>query len=35
MVLRAMNGLGSAYDLRLQEKMMKSWEAAKPGTVGT
>jgi hypothetical protein len=32
MVLRAMNELGSAYALRLQEKMMKSWEATKPLT---
>jgi len=32
MVLRAMNELGSDYALRLQEKMMKSWEAVKPPT---
>jgi hypothetical protein len=32
MILRAMNELGSAYALRLQEKMMKSWEATKPLT---
>jgi hypothetical protein len=33
MVLTAMNELGSPYALRLQEKMMKSWEATKPLTV--
>ena len=32
MVLKAMNELGSAYAMRLQEKMMKSWEATKPLT---
>jgi hypothetical protein len=32
LVLKAMNELGSAYALRLQEKMMKSWVQTKPLT---
>lgn len=32
LVIKAMNELGNAYALRLQEKMMKSWESTKPLT---